>query len=192
MQVIPVSNYSYGCRFFHKKQKTTTPPVVTQVTVNNAENDDNRLLSKDEFKEMIDVTIDRLKAKHDEKKVDTDYEIYTRFTDLEQRPTVAGVNDFKEFVKSDFTGRLTDLMNQKVNEWRHDKDICRRHDAIGLSFIKDDARSILKYELDRDLTDRSLDNNYKIKQDLFRNDRELFLKLIKDNVVIDYASNPCK
>jgi len=184
MQVIPVSNYSYGCRFFHRKQKTTTPPAV----INNTENDNNRLLSKNEFKEMIDVTLDNLKAKHDEKKVDTDYEIYTRFTNLEQRPTVAGVNDFKDFVKSDFTGRLTDLMNQKVREWRNDKDICRRSDAIGLSFIKDDARSILKYELDRDLTDRSLDRNYKIKQDLFRNDRELFLKLINDNVVIDYAT----
>jgi hypothetical protein len=154
----------------------------------NIENEHNKLLSPEEYKNMIDKTIAVLKAEHDEKKVDKDYEIYTRFTNSDQRMTVSGVNDFKDFVKSNFTERLTDLMNEKIIEWRKDKDICRRYEATKLFFIKDDARSILKYELDRDLTDSALDKNYKIKQDLFRNDRDLFLKLIKDNVVVDYST----
>ena len=181
MQIIPVNNYSFGCRFSNKKQKT-------QPTIINTENKNNRLLTPDEFQNMINSTITDLKVKHGDKKVDTDYEIYTRFTDLEQRPTVSGVNDFTDFIESDFTGKLTDLMNEKIKEWRNDKDICRRYEATKLFFLKDDARSILKYELDRDMTDPALDKNYKIKQDLFRNDRDLFLTLIKDNVVVDYST----
>lgn len=182
MQIIPVNNYSFGCRFFNKKQKTQ--PIVI-----NTEKENNRLLTSNEFQNRINTTITDLKSKYGDKKVDQDYEIYTRFTDLKYRPTVSGVIDFKDFTESDFTGKLTGLMNEKIKEWRDDKDICRRYEATKLFFIKDDARSILKYELDRDMTDPALDKNYKIKQDLFRNDRDLLLKLIKDNVVVDYSTS---
>ena len=30
MQIIPVSNYSFGCRFFNKKQKTQTIVINTE------------------------------------------------------------------------------------------------------------------------------------------------------------------
>ena len=83
-----------------------------------------------------------LKTKYGAAKIDKEYEIYTRFTYVNDRQTVSGVNDFKDFVESDFTGKLTSLMNEKVEEWNDDIDICRRYEACRFIWLKDCKRTV--------------------------------------------------
>ena len=182
MQIIPVNNQTFGCKFFHRTPKTLPVKI-------NTVNENEQLLSKEAFQSLMNNTIAKLKDKYGAAKIDKEYEIYTRFTYVKDTQTVSGVNDFVNFVESDFTGNLTKLMNEKVKEWKDDIDICRRYEACRFIWLKDDARNILKYELDNDLLNSNLDRNYQIKRDLFRYDRPLLLRLIKDNVVVDYSTS---
>lgn len=181
MHIVPINNQTFGCKFFHRKPKTHNVKI-------NTINENERLLSNETFQGMLNKTMETMKAKYGTEKIDREYEIYSRFTFVKDRQTVLGVNDFKDFVESDFTGNLIKLMNEKVKEWKDDIDICRRYEACRFIWLKDDARNILKYELDKDLLNSNLDRNYQIKRDLFRYDRPLLLRLIKDNVVVDYST----
>ena len=199
MQISPVNNYfnlSFGCKNFHRFKKIPHENI-SKVKL-SPENSQVSL-------EDIEIALESLRTKHGIHKVNNDLEIYTRFTpriinpNREEKirkgyikyngiPDNFDIKDFTDFIESDFTGNLERLMTQKMKEWRHGRSPSRRGEASALLFISDDARAILKSELDPNMFNTPpVIKNKQIKRDLFRNDRKLFLKLIEDNIMVDYA-----
>lgn len=93
------------------------------------------------------------------------------------------LKDFDEFLGSKFIPRLKKLIAEKDEEYKVKRETNFDYECTGFFLYANDIRDFFKNKTDWSL-DSQVNENNKMLREILQNDREFFLRLVKDDVMI--------